>query len=70
MLILLKLWSTFIYCPLAHMVWSDTGFLGELGVLDFAGGTPVGSITFVVIYFGSRCSKTTTFCFWRRPTNR
>lgn len=23
------------------MVWSDTGFLGELGVLDFAGGTPV-----------------------------
>src|SRR6266536_4967496 len=23
------------------MVWSDTGFLGEMGVLDFAGGTPV-----------------------------
>ncbi len=23
------------------MVWSETGFLGELGVLDFAGGTPV-----------------------------
>ncbi|KAF8853431.1 putative ammonium transporter [Acephala macrosclerotiorum] len=35
------LWSTFIYCPLAHMVWSETGFLGQLGVLDFAGGTPV-----------------------------
>ncbi|TQB72600.1 hypothetical protein MPDQ_006733 [Monascus purpureus] len=35
------LWSTFIYQPLAHMVWSGTGFLGELGVLDFAGGTPV-----------------------------
>ncbi|CZR69701.1 probable ammonia permease [Phialocephala subalpina] len=35
------LWATFIYCPLAHMVWSDTGFLGNLGVLDFAGGTPV-----------------------------
>jgi len=35
------LWSTFVYCPLAHMVWSETGFLGELGVLDFAGGTPV-----------------------------
>ncbi|KIY01371.1 uncharacterized protein Z520_02923 [Fonsecaea multimorphosa CBS 102226] len=34
------LWSTFIYCPLAHMVWGG-GFLGELGVLDFAGGTPV-----------------------------
>jgi len=35
------LWSTFIYCPLAHMVWSETGFLGNMGVLDFAGGTPV-----------------------------
>lgn len=23
------------------MVWSETGFLGNLGVLDFAGGTPV-----------------------------
>lgn len=23
------------------MVWSDTGFLGQIGVLDFAGGTPV-----------------------------
>lgn len=23
------------------MVWSDNGFLGKLGVLDFAGGTPV-----------------------------
>src|SRR4051812_4013259 len=23
------------------MVWSDTGFLGGMGVLDFAGGTPV-----------------------------
>jgi ammonia channel protein AmtB len=38
---LAKLWSTFIYCPLAHMVWSATGFLSQLGVLDFAGGTPV-----------------------------
>lgn len=35
------LWSTFIYCPLAHMVWGG-GFLGkDLRVLDFAGGTPV-----------------------------
>jgi len=31
-------WSTFVYCPLAHMVWGG-GVLGEeLGVLDFAGG--------------------------------
>ncbi|PYH49735.1 Rh-like protein/ammonium transporter [Aspergillus saccharolyticus JOP 1030-1] len=35
------LWCTFIYAPLAHMVWSETGFLANLGALDFAGGTPV-----------------------------
>ncbi|MTJ08141.1 ammonium transporter [Anabaena sp. UHCC 0204] len=36
------LWSTFIYTPLAHMVWAKGGFLslyGGLGALDFAGGT-------------------------------
>jgi Amt family ammonium transporter len=33
-----QLWSTFVYCALAHMVWGG-GVLGEgLGVLDFAGG--------------------------------
>ncbi|GAB1542050.1 ammonium transporter [Scytonema sp. NUACC21] len=38
------LWSTFIYTPLAHMVWGKGGFLGLLGgigALDFAGGTVV-----------------------------
>lgn len=36
--VFIALWSTFIYCPLAHMVWGG-GVLGEeLGVLDFAGG--------------------------------
>src|SRR6516162_6289857 len=51
------LWVTFVYCPLAHMVWAfdwfDTalpaakqggsaiGFLSKMGALDFAGGTVV-----------------------------
>jgi Amt family ammonium transporter len=38
------LWSTFIYAPMAHMVWAKGGFLGlygGLGSLDFAGGTVV-----------------------------
>jgi Amt family ammonium transporter len=37
------LWSTFIYLPLAHMVWGPGGFLGVdgLGALDFAGGLVV-----------------------------
>jgi Amt family ammonium transporter len=34
------LWSTFIYSPLAHMVWGR-GLLGAMGALDFAGGTVV-----------------------------
>ena len=40
-LVFCLLWSTFIYCPLAHWVWSSDGWLFKLGVLDFAGGTVV-----------------------------
>ncbi|WP_329741050.1 ammonium transporter [Dyella sp. A6] len=36
------LWLTVVYLPVAHMVWGGPGsFLGDLGVLDFAGGTVV-----------------------------
>ncbi|MGD8962390.1 MAG: ammonium transporter [Desulfobacterales bacterium] len=34
------LWITFIYCPIAHWVWGG-GWMGEMGALDFAGGTVV-----------------------------
>ncbi|MEA2783132.1 MAG: ammonium transporter, Amt family [Rhodospirillaceae bacterium] len=34
------LWLLFVYAPIAHMVWGG-GFLGGLGVLDYAGGTVV-----------------------------
>jgi Amt family ammonium transporter len=34
------LWSVFVYSPIAHWVWGG-GWLGGLGVLDFAGGTVV-----------------------------
>lgn len=37
----LILFSLLIYAPLAHMTWHSKGFLFELGVLDFAGGTVV-----------------------------
>lgn len=33
-------WSTLVYDPLCHWVWGG-GWLGELGALDFAGGTVV-----------------------------
>ncbi len=34
------LWVTFIYCPVAHWAWGG-GWMGEMGALDFAGGTVV-----------------------------
>ncbi|MBI1875339.1 MAG: ammonium transporter [Acidobacteria bacterium] len=35
------LFTLCIYCPLAHWTWHPHGFLRQLGVLDFAGGTVV-----------------------------
>lgn len=37
------LWSIFIYCPMAKMVWGGgyIGPFGEIGAIDFAGGTVV-----------------------------
>ena len=34
------LWVTIVYAPIAHWVWGG-GWLGQMGVLDFAGGTVV-----------------------------
>jgi ammonium transporter, Amt family len=34
------LWATFVYDPIAHLVWGG-GYFGSLGALDFAGGTVV-----------------------------
>jgi len=35
------LWATFVYDPVCHWVWAVGGFLGNMGALDFAGGTVV-----------------------------
>lgn len=34
-------WSTFVYYPMAHMVWGIGGFLAKIGSVDFAGGNVV-----------------------------
>ena len=34
------LWMIFVYAPITHMVWGG-GFLGAMGLMDFAGGTVV-----------------------------
>ena len=42
MLLFTGLWVIFCYFPIAHMVWGGEGsFLGDKGVIDFAGGIVV-----------------------------
>ena len=41
MLWFMTLWGIFVYAPIAHWVWGTGGWIGGLGVLDFAGGTVV-----------------------------
>ena len=40
MLVFTILWATLVYFPVCHWVWG-VGWLGEMGLLDFAGGTVV-----------------------------
>ena len=35
------LWATFVYDPITHWVWGSSGWLKNMGVLDFAGGVVV-----------------------------
>jgi Amt family ammonium transporter len=41
MLVFMALWSLLVYSPIAHWVWAPGGWMGDKGVLDFAGGTVV-----------------------------
>jgi Amt family ammonium transporter len=41
LLVFSVLWLTVVYCPIAHWVWGNGGWLAGLGVLDFAGGSVV-----------------------------
>ena len=41
LLIFIVLWSTLIYAPIACWVWNPTGWLHNLGAIDFAGGIVV-----------------------------
>jgi len=63
MALFLSLWSLFVYCPMAHMVWGVGGMLnasgGHFPSLDFAGGTVVHitsgvSALITALYLGKR----------------
>ena len=52
------IWMVLVYAPICHMVLGG-GFLGEMGVMDFAGGTVVHinagvAALILAIYFGNR----------------
>ncbi|ORY29730.1 ammonium transporter [Rhizoclosmatium globosum] len=40
-IIFVILWSTFVYSPCIYWVWSDCGWLHNLNVMDYAGGSVV-----------------------------
>ena len=40
MLVFMTIWLTVVYAPICHWVWGG-GWLGQFGILDFAGGTVV-----------------------------
>jgi Amt family ammonium transporter len=65
MAIFLSLWSLFVYCPMAHMVWGVGGLLNSANIhaafpsFDFAGGTVVHitsgvSALVTCLYLGKR----------------
>lgn len=63
-ILFMVLFSLLIYAPLAHWTWHSEGFLFQLGVLDFAGGTVVHmSAGFAAlaasIYLRTKSEKTT-----------
>jgi Amt family ammonium transporter len=41
MLVFSSLWLLVCYAPICHWVWSSSGWLYKMGLLDFAGGTVV-----------------------------
>ncbi|GMB01429.1 ammonium transporter [Pelosinus sp. IPA-1] len=53
------LWATFVYDPFAHWVWGTGGWLREMGLLDFAGGTVIEILSgisglIIAIFIGKR----------------
>lgn len=47
-LVIMFLWSLFVYLPVAHWVWGPGGWIANYGGLDFAGG--------LVVHITSGCS--------------
>jgi Amt family ammonium transporter len=58
-LLFILAWTTVVYDPVAHWVWGNNGWMKQMGVLDFAGGTVVHatsgfSALAAALYIGKR----------------
>jgi len=41
LVVFVVLWATLVYFPVCHWVWNSNGWLFQMGLIDFAGGTVV-----------------------------
>jgi ammonia channel protein AmtB len=71
-------WSTLVYSPIARWTWNPKGWSAHLGVLDYAGGTPVhitsGATALALsVYLGIRpgidLQLSTEQCWLHMPRN-
>jgi len=72
-LIFVFIWTTLVYDPIAHSIWSKRGWANRLGVLDFSGGTPVhissGTAALVISIYLGRRSRGDTVTRMYKPSN-
>lgn len=62
-LIFVSIWSVVVYDPVARWSWDPNGWSNKLGVMDFAGGTPVHIVS------GTTIAAFAVFCSVERHDN-
>jgi len=59
-LVFISIWSVLVYYPVARWSWDIEGWSKKLGVMDFAGGTPVHIVS------GTTVATFAIFCSFER----
>jgi ammonium transporter, Amt family len=62
-LIFISIWSVVVYDPVARWSWDPDGWSNKLGVMDFAGGTPVHIVS------GTTVAAFSVFCSIERNSD-
>jgi Amt family ammonium transporter len=62
-LIFISIWSVVVYDPVARWSWDPDGWSNKLGVMDFAGGTPVHIVS------GTTVAAFAVFCAIERQSD-